>query len=374
MKDKWVIPAVLGALLFLVLNPAAGAVNTAEIDRVRDKNVLTSGDFQVIDDFIGEALKELVRGRQPSSVVKARMLIEQRKTSNEQSAKAQYARQFSESAYRYISEALRKAKTNRDLLVTVNLLILIDRLVDMPENLRLVDLSIGMLRDDNKIIQYVAVQSVTNPGIIRQLKKGDNSDLAGRIAQQLKGLVDNSSSETIALMAEFAGGVEVAEADALLLQVAEMRMKKYVEWAVEYALLDTAVLQALCSKMSSAGASKPEIARHFAQLYSYIAQRYVKGQSHLSDADKERLISVLVETERSCVGPLLGRPQGTIRRALEREDMAGFLLEINKLLGDRTGPGALGRKFLFDYGKNPDGGRRIEPLVLADPPKIGTSQ
>lgn len=374
MMDKWVIPAVLGALLFLVLDPAAGAVNTAEIDRVREKNVLDSGDFQIIDDFVGEAVNGLVRGREPSFVVKARMLIEQRKSSNEESAKAQYARQFSESVYRHISKAVKKAKTDRDFLVTVNLLILIDRLVDTPENLRLVDLSIGMLKDENRIIQYVAVQSITNPGIIKQLKVGDNSELAGRIARQLKGLVDNSSSETIALMAEFAGAVEVPEADALLLQVAEARIQKYAEWAVEYALLDTAVLHALCSKMSSPGASKTEVAQRFAQLYSYIAQRYVKGQNHLSDVDKEQLISVLVETERSCIGGLLSRPQGTIRRAIEREDMASFLLEINRLLGDRTGPGALGRKFLFDYGRSPDGGRRIEPLVLSDPPKIDTSR
>jgi hypothetical protein len=374
MKDKWVIPAVLGALLFFVLNPAAGAVNTGEIDKVRDKRVLDSSDFEVIDAFVAEALNALVRSREPSSMVKARMLIEQRKSSNEESAKAQYARQFSESAYRYISQALKKTETNRNYLVTVNLLILIDRLVDTRENLRLADLSIGMLKDENNVIRYVAVQSVTNPGIIKQFKDGDNSELAGRIARQLQGLVDNSGPEVIALIAEFAGAVEVPAADGLLLQVADVRIKKYAKWTVDYELLETTILRSLCNKLSSGGPGKSEIARRFGQLYSYVVQRYVKGQNHLNSKQKEQLTSVLVEVERSCIGALLGRSQTTMKRAIEREDMAGLTLEHNRLLGDRTRPGALGRKYGFDYGSNTDGSRRVEPLVLPDARQIEASE
>ena len=64
MKLKWAIVAVLAAFLGVVVNSSSVAVDTREVDRVRNKAVLDSTDFQIIDNFVAEAVRELVRTRE----------------------------------------------------------------------------------------------------------------------------------------------------------------------------------------------------------------------------------------------------------------------------------------------------------------------
>ncbi len=57
MKGKGSIFGVLAAFLVLVMHSGSEAVNTRGIDRVRNKGVLDSRDFQIIDDFVNEAVR-----------------------------------------------------------------------------------------------------------------------------------------------------------------------------------------------------------------------------------------------------------------------------------------------------------------------------
>ncbi len=371
MKDKWTTFAVLAVFLVLVVNSGSGAVNTTEIDKVRKKGVLDSEDLQVIDSFVANAVQELVKTRDFTSIAKVRAVILARDSSNKESAAAQYAEQFFESAYKYISSGLKRAEqlTPEDckLKVMVNLLILIDALGDV----RLADLAIGLLNSESMVIRYWAVHSVTNPGIIEQLNSGvaANSKLAQRIVERLKELVEQSSPEVLALMAEFSAEVDIAQGEELLLQIADMRMKRYADWTVEYELLDGAILKLLDRKLSSVSQGRATIARRFGQLYSYAIQRYVKGRDFLSAAAKHRLASVLVETEKSCIGRLVGMPQSVIKKAVEGGDYMTLLAEHSRLLGDETRAGQLPLKLNFDYGTNPDGSKRTAPLDLPELPK-----
>jgi hypothetical protein len=95
----------------------------------------------------------------------------------------------------------------------------------------------------------------------------------------------------------------------------------------------------------------------------------VKGQDILIAAEKDRLVSVLVETEQNCIGRLLDVPQSIIQKAAEQNDPTGLMLEHNRLLGDETSAGKLALKLDFDYGGTKDGSRRLAPLVLPEPPK-----
>jgi len=375
MKSKWVIFAVLVVSLLLVINSGSVAVDTTGIEKVRSKNVLDSEDFQIIDNFVGQALAELVETRNFPDIGKIRMVILSHSRSNKESASVQYATQFYKSAHKYLSEALRDTSRltaeDRKFVVTLNILILIDGLLaEAPENLQLANLAIGLLNDDKPVIRYWAVHSLTNAGITRQLNSTevDNSELARRIAEQLQGLVEDSSPEIIALMAEFAADVNIAQAKDLLLRIADMRIKRYADWTVEYELLDSTILKSLCEKMISAGQNKPDIGRRFGQLYSYAMQRYIKGRNYLSATQKQQLVSVLAETEDKCIRRLLDKPQSTIRQAVGRDDYEALLLEHNKLLGDKTEEGKLGLKLGFDYGKTNDGAKRTAPLVLPKPP------
>jgi hypothetical protein len=375
IKRKWAIFAALGVVLLLALNPASGAINTKEIKEVRKKEVLGAKDKQIIDDFVAEAVQELIETRDFSSIGQIRTAILTRASSNIPGAQAQYRTQFFDSAYKYISEALKQAAglpEDRKFKVTVNLLILVDRL----EDVRLADLGIGMLKDENTVIRYLAVHSVTNPGITKQLnsQNPDNSKLARRIAEQLSGLVDSSGPEIIALMAKFAADVKIPQGEKLLLQIADAQIKRHADWAVKHEFLNATILKSLLEKLSSEGAGKPATARRFAQLYSYVIQRYIKGRNYLSAAQKRRLASVLVETEHKCVRKKILEPTIKIRKAVEQGDYETLWLEHSRLLGDETRAGELARKLKFHYGLDPNGNERTAPLTLPEPPKTKVSE
>ena len=378
MRGKRTFFGVLAAFLVLAMHSGSEAVNTRGIDRVRNKGVLDSRDFQIIDDFVNEAVRELVMTKDFSSIATIRSVILARRSSKT-SVQAQYAEEFSKSALKYISSGFQEAEKltleGRKLKVKVNLLILMDGLSDV----RLADLAIGMLKDKNAVIRYLAVRSLTNAGIVKQLNSGgaDNSKLARRIVGRLgeppllsyESKKGGSGPEVIRLMAEFAAAVKVAQGEDLLGQIADMRMKRYADWTVKYELLDAAILRLLFEKITSGGSSSPAVARRFGQLYSYVLQRYIKGRDSLNTTQKHQLASVLVETEQSCIVKLLGMPQTVIKRAVERGDYTALLQEHSRLLGDKTRAGRLGLKLKFDYGKTSDGVKRIAPLALPERPK-----
>jgi hypothetical protein len=367
MKSRWAILAVLGAFWLFVPNPTSGAINTREIDKVRNKKVLDSKDKQVIDDFIAETVRKLVKTKDFSSVAEIRTAILTRASSD--GAEAQYKAQFFESAYKHISKALEQASRltpeDRKFKVTINLLILVDRL----ENLRLADLAIGMLKDENTVIRYLAVHSVTNPGITKQF----DSKLAAHIAGLLKGIVESSGPEIITLMAKFAVDAKIAQAEDLLLHIADVRIKRHSNWKAKYEPLDGTILKSLLEKISSAGSRRPAIGQRFGQLYSYAIQRYIKGQDYLSTTQKRQLASVLVETEHKCIRNILG-PTVKIRKAVEQDNYEALWLEHSRVLGDESRAGQLPRKWKFHYGVGRNGKIRTAPLALPEPPKTKVSK
>jgi hypothetical protein len=371
MKRKSKIFAVLVVLGIAMLNSGAFAVDTHDIEVVQHKAVLDEADLQIIDKFVADSVNELAKTQDFTSVARVRAVIHARSSSDKESAKAQYGNQFSESAHKYISEALEAAKDltpmERRFQVILNLLILTDSLHD----LRLADLAMRWVEDKNEAIRYWAIHYITNPDVVEQLnsKEVANQELAGKITEQLKRVVESSSPETLALIAEFAAKVDIPEGEDLLLQIADMRIKRYESWTVEYELLDGDILRLLDSKIPAESTSKPEVAYRFGQLYSYVIQRYVKGQDVLSNAQKDQLASVLVETETSYISKRLKVVQSVIKNAVEKSDFQALLQEHDRLLGDDTRAGQLSLKLNFDYGKKPDGSRRIAPLVLPDPPK-----
>jgi len=374
MKIKWLIFAVLVAFFVLLMNSGTVAVSTREVDNVRKKAVLDNSDLKIIDDFLAEAIRELVRTRDFTSIAKIRTVILSR-----QSTQGQYAQQFSESARRHIAAGFQQARElrrpERTTAVMINLLILMDGLHDLG----LADQAIAMLKNENMVIRYWAVHCLTNTNIITQLNAATNSNQASAIAAQLKDLIENSTPEIVVLIAQFAAGVNIPEAEQLLIQIADLRIKQYADWTVKYELYDSAILKFLSSKIPLPAQSpggmlltttgtKPAVARRFAQLYSYAIQRYIKGAALLNDTQKSHLASVLVDTEDKCIGRLLSNPQLTIRRALERQNAQAILDEHDRLLGTATTPGQLPTALKFDYSTTTTGPKRTAPLPLPDPP------
>jgi len=366
MKKGFVCLAALTVILILTVTTDVYAVDTWEIDKVRNKGVLDSDDFEIIDEYVSECVRELVETHDLTSTAKTCTLILSRSVTNEESAGAQYNEQFIESAHKHLAAGFELASQlkpqKRQLIAKVNLLILIDGLKEP----RLADLAIAKLDDDSMVVRYWAVHAVTNPDITAKLNSSD-SRLASKITGKLLQLVDSSSNEIVSLMAKFAAGINVRQGQELLLKIAGMRIKKYEYWDVDYEHLDSIVLNALCDKLAFSR-STSDLAKSFAQLYSYIIQRYIKGRNILSNEQKQKLASILTEIERICISKILARPQVTIKRALERKDINTLLLEHSRLFGDTAKTGLLAEKLNFDYGINPDGSRRTEPLELPEPP------
>jgi hypothetical protein len=371
MKVKGVVFAALAAFFTSAMG-LSWAIDTRAIDVVRNKTVLESSDLLIIDNFFAEAVREIVKTKDFTSVAKLRTDIVSR-----QGTQPQYTQQFADSAQKYVSSSLQAAlqlPEERRTKVIVNLLILIDGL----EDLRLVDMAIAKLKDQNTIIRYWAVHCITNEGIVKQLNTGGsvNVKIARLFVERLKEIVDSSSPEITGLIANFAGNITIPQGEELLVRIADMRIKKYAGWTVEYELLDGVIIKLLDSKMASglgSGSSgKSAAAVRFGQLYSFAIQRYVKGRNLLSNTQKQQLASVLVETEDKCVGRILGRPQSIIKKAVERDDFAAILIEHDRLLGDATKAGELSSKLNFDYGTASDGGKRTAPLPLPAPPSMKT--
>lgn len=364
MRAKWVVFAVLAAFSFLVFGSSAAAVDTSRIDAVRSKGVLTNQDLQVIDNFLADGVAELVRTEKFTDIARLRSVILTRQVSKQK----QYGQQYSASAVKHLTAGLQAAlrlPVETRTTVTVNLLILIDGMAD----LRLLDLSVAMLRSDNTLVRYWAIHGLTNGGIVAKLNSGGAATLqvAGVIAKKLGGVVDGSGPEALALIVRFAGGVNVSQAEELLLVVADARIKRYMTWRVKYELLDATILRMLAEKMPSGSTRTSAVAYRYGQLYSCAIQRYVVGKAFLSKVQRRQLISVMVGTEEKCASKLLGAPRSAMKRAIERGDDAALLAEHNRLLGTDAKVGELAAKIKFVYGPDASGNKRNGPFALPRP-------
>lgn len=371
MKKRISIIILLAVMVVLLAAAESGAVGTRAIDKVRNKGVLDDSDLQTIDDFLAEAVEELARTRDFSSVSKVQSAISLRRNSKVAGgSQSQYSEQFSESSAKYIKLGFERAneleEQDRRFKVTFNLLVLMDNLADP----RLTNMALGYVKDENAAIQYQAIRCVTSGGLLVRIKsEGGNSELIERIAEQLIGLGAEAREEIIPMMAKFASQVD-GGGEKLLLAIADERIAVYADWSVKGEIADAYVLEALYKKMGSGGFVRPAVARRFGQLYSYAMQRYAKGQDYLSDEQKQQLASVLVEVEKSCIGKVpAAMPQTTIKRAVELKDCKTLLLEHGRLLGEQGKAGQLGVKLDFDYGKGAGGGKRTAPLELSGPPE-----
>ncbi len=361
------ISCIFTVLLILTMSSYCLGVDPWEIEEVRNKGVLDNEDFQIIDSFVAESIKELVGAKDFTDMARIRAKLLSRSSSSSSSSRAQYRKQFYKSAYKYISEALEWAEQLEDkdkrFVENINLLILVDGLRDV----QLADLVLDKLADSNMAIRYWAVNSVCNAEVIEQLNglDAESSDLTGQIIRRLVSIVETSDDSVVAMIARFAAGIKSEQGTELLLKAADMRIKQYAGWSVDNELLDTVILQSLYRKLAVTNPNNGTVAQRFGQLYSFVIQRYIKGDAQLNDEQKQKLISVIVEIEAKCISKLFVL-QTTIKRAIEMRDFESLIKEHNLLLGDSDKEGKLGAKFNFRY-RHPDGSESTEPVVLPAP-------
>lgn len=366
MNVKRAVFAILVGGLILALSISRAVVDTSRIEVVHKKSVLTPQDLQIIDEFMIDAVGDIVNATNFTDVAKVRAII-----LNYQSTQAQYADQYSQSALRHISEGLRGAQASSDrargFKVMTNLLILADSLKDP----RLVDLAIGMIPHESSAVRYWAVRAAADPALWAKLSQDPTTatQSAGRILTECTQVVGTSSPEVLAVMAEFAGRYDTAQAEELLRRIADVRIAGYADWTVRYELMDIAVLRLLCDKITAGGSPNRELAKRFAQLYSFVVQRHVRGQRAgvLKELSRNYLASVIVEIEDKCLSKLLGMRLPALLKAVQDNNLDGLQAEHDGLLGGPNQAGTLVSKLSIDYGSA--GNSRATPLPLPDPPQ-----
>jgi hypothetical protein len=365
MKLKWVFCLIFVSLSVLKSPVYLHAANTGQIDGILKKSVLDDQDKKEIDNYIKTALNTIINERDLTKIARHRESILSRKGSQ-----AQYVDQFNNSLEKYLPETINTANNlrpaERQAVAITNLLILIDNL----ENVKYALIPLAKLEDENVIVRYWAVRCLTNPAVITQLNAGKagNPNLIKEITEKFINIVPKSNPEILNFIARYAAAINIPEGQKLLLQIVDKRIKDYADWNVSQENIDGTILMLLESKITnpSSAADVPVLAQRFAQLYSYIIQRYVKGIKTLREDQKNNLITAMVETEDKCIGNMTGAQQN-LRKAIEQNQTKAIMDEHDKLMGSETSRGLLPAKYSFDYGKTDTGSARNAPIVLSDP-------
>jgi hypothetical protein len=361
MNLKLVFSVVFLIILFVC--PCQALVNTRFIDEVIKKDTLSESDFKVIDDFWEDAIGDIVNATDFTSIAQIRTIIVVRKHNQ-----SDYAQKYSESAKKHISAGLENARTQPSehrFKVATNLLILIYELKDPA----LAGIAIEMLNDNNQAVRYWAVRALTDDDIINKLASGPNANqvTVQQIIDRLDDIAANSSPETLRLIINFCSKRNPSAVTQLLLKIADARIQAYLNWSVEYELIEDILLKQLANQINASGANKAEVGKKFGQLFSLVIQRYINGRGYLSDANGQRLASVIIDVEEKCLRQILGTSQTTLKRAIEANDFPAIENEHNRLLGSSTQMGMLPATLSFTYSSN--GIQRNYPVELSPPPQ-----
>ncbi|MBE0535323.1 MAG: hypothetical protein IH624_06590 [Phycisphaerae bacterium] len=357
-----------------IFSPVCGvyALDSTQIEAVRSrtlqsKSALSPADEAVVDKFVRDGLTELRFEEDAWRAVDAREALLAQKGGAEMSP---YAAAFASAVAEHLKVAFEDAarlQQPRRQRMTLSLMIIAARL-QTPE---LVPFGLAKLADSDPTIQYWAVKTVTNPGVAAQLTSqivGDE-DLTRSIINRLDQVVGETMvPETMRMVVEFADRVGTAEGRVLVNKIADLRLRQYANWTVKYELLEMPILTSLGKQIvaETSDTRRADLLRRFAQLYSYVIERFVLSADVLDEKQKQQLVSVIAEVENGAVTELFGRPQNRIRKALEGNKPSVLEAERQILLGGPTQAGQLAGKFTYDYGKA--GGSVItEPLRLKAP-------
>ncbi len=368
---KWAVFTVVSVIL--AVGGGAFAADTEGIDDVlasakKTNQALGTLESGIIDNFLAEAFDELLAAEGQAEMVTARLQITFRKGSEKT---GHYSSSFVLAVRKQLKDIFGQLETWDDPVrlqqVTRNLIILV---ADM-ESLVLVDFGIDKLGDDDVIIRYWAVKAISRPAIAAQLNSemtGD-ADVADKIVTALDKVAETESyGEILELIVGFAASIDTIKARELLLKFADMRIAAYEDWSVSDEHIDAVLLNGLGAVAAANSVIQKEAGRKFAQLYSYVIQRFISGTDVLSEDSLATLASVIVDVEANAVAKILGRTQRSIRTAVEKKTYPALQREHDDLFGLPGIAGKLPVKLSFDYGKGPSG-TLMTPKKLTPPAK-----
>jgi hypothetical protein len=348
-------------ILAFIVSADVYALNSADIQAVRDrilesKASLRSQDEIVINNFLRAGLDELLLEEDLWQAVNIRTEILAQSGGVDITP---YGTAFITAAKKNLVVAFddvrQSSASDRKTRMELNLLIIAAGLKSMET----VDLGLKMLDSSNGTVQYWAVQTATNPNAKKQLISqvtGDENLVASIVNELQKIVGPQTYPETLRLMVDFADELDTDQSKALLVKIADLRMSQYEAWKVKYEMLDAVLLTSLGNQilLEVSPSEKADLCGKFAQLYSYVIERFVLGQKVLRPEQKRMLASAITEVEHGVISKLMGRTQNRLKKAVEGLKFSVVENERKFLLGSDTQQGQLPKTLNFDYGKTGD--------------------
>ncbi|MBN1817707.1 MAG: hypothetical protein JW828_10120 [Sedimentisphaerales bacterium] len=332
----------------------------------------TAADNSLIDSFIGQAINELLASRTISEGVQVRGQIVQYRGWDINLA--QYTRSYVLAAKKHLERAFDQLSrlTNPDIKLSLerNLMVLAAQL----GSVELRGFALPRLAHSDSTVRYWAVRALTNRSVAEELTSSitANPEAARSILLALTARVANETEpEILSRMAGFAAQLKMSEATALLVAIAQARMKAYEEWTVQSERAETGILGALATgiKFAATPEEKTRLSRAFAQLYSYVVQRYNLGQQNLPEPVKGQLKSAILEVEYTALRDLLETAAANLFfQAMSERAPITLQQAHDDYFGTASKAGQLGTKLKFQYQHNPDGQMSNAPKTLKMPP------
>ncbi|HOM77490.1 MAG TPA: hypothetical protein P5324_12175, partial [Anaerohalosphaeraceae bacterium] len=369
------IKAIIGwvCIVFLCVLPVYG-VNTNEIEalrqRVQQSGIeLSAADTAVISKFWSAALDQMLLSANSQDMVEVRRQLEAQRGNEYLSF---YATAYIAEALKDIQAAYQNTQRIENLQQRINaernLMILTANLASP----KLAPIAVSRLADTDEVIRYWAVKAITQPAVIEQLSKEEvtrDPQAAEAILNALKErILSEPLTEIQKMMIDFAAAFNHPAARQILLSLSEQRLNAYRQWKVQDELVETKLLTALgtIAVLQQDAEIKKTFGKAFAELYSAVFQRYMKGAARLSAEQTEQLIAVISEIDQTVVNKTMGI-QTSILRTLQRRGPLDSDYEM--LFGNRQLAGELGLRFKFDYGKDASGKPITFPAELDPMPE-----
>jgi len=363
--------AQLCFLVFLI-SFSAWSVDTTQIEEVRSRLAQSNTQpdaaaLQVIDNFWRKSIDMMMLTEDTTEMVTLRQDLE--KVKGEKSLSF-YASAYLKTGHTHLKVAIdtvdKWEQNAKKANIERNLMILITRL----GSVELADLVMVKLSDNDPMVRYWAVRSLTGTEIVSQLKSDVTGDekLTAQIISALEGYL-KVSSDTLPLpfAADFAAAMDTAASRKLLYVMADRRIDAYMKWTVTDETADAGILKNMGKLIPavSGAAEKQELLSRFGQLYSCVVQRYMLG-ANLPQSAKDQLVTVIAEVEDNVITKHIPGWMSKFRIDLSKNISMDKDYEFLFGTGERAGE--LAGRLSFNYGKNSSGKVLVSPIALPPAP------
>lgn len=370
MTAGWIMAVCMG-----IVSWAGAALDTAPILGVfqktgNGKTAPSGADAEAVAQFITTATEQILWAEKPADAVEARIQLLAFQGQD------QYAQAYGSVLRGRLESVIKEAGIFPDAAKKAAVLRNISILIAQMDTLDMARLSVGFLTETDTVIRYYAVKALTSEKVSSQLTASATADASVR-KQIMDALIRTASKEDqpviLGMLARYAVRFKGAEGRELILAVTDNRMKAYSAWKVTQESVDLDLLTALVEKLAASIApeDKALLAGRFAQYFSFVIQRYAKGQDFLTPSAKQAMISTIVGTEESLLsGPtLLNRKATELRSAIQKNNMEALMKAHDSLLGAASSAGELVGKIKFAYEGNATAPKSLTP-PSANLPKV----